>query len=150
METIISIVGGSIILVLLGIFALFKWEIFKFYRTIREFVTPPAKNQPSPLGGAVSAVSDQIARSIVSQAKATFMAGESAAVRADKAVQGDIAVDVASQNPLVSGLMAQFPTLKKSLRRNPQLLETALSYLASRQSGGVPGNGSSSQAKFKL
>jgi len=138
-----------ILLVSVNLIVLFK--IRKLQRNITEFITPPRENEPSPLANVVNVVTDQIGRSVAAQAKAALMAHASAAARAEKAVAGDIAEDVASQQPGLAALMQQFPTLTKSIRRNPGLLDVAMSMLP-RLMGGK-GNGSGklgSTPDFKL
>ena len=131
--------------------------VFIFYRRWKRiftaFITPTAENEASPFGLIVDSVSANFARAIAAQAKATFMASQSAAVRGESAIEGDIAVDVASQNPLVAGILKSFPTLSKSIRRNPALLEYAVAALSKMKAGqsGVPGNNSSdNQTQFSL
>lgn len=78
------------------------------------------------------------------------MASQSAAVRAEKAIEGDIAEGLAAQNPIVAMAMQAFPKLGKTLRRNPELVDVVLAKLASKVSV-APGNGATSASpKFKL
>lgn len=127
----------------------------KVKRIITAFITPPAENEPSPLGKAIDAVSVIAARSLVAQAKTTFMGKQSGDSRAMAAVDGDIAQDlIGSQIPLLGGLLDSFPTLKKTLRRNPMLVDYAMSKIASMVGGKVQANGhtpaSDTEPKFKL
>lgn len=149
------------------IYAFLKFRAVKsqIQDTIREFVTPAGENKLSPLGQTVEAISVQVARAIVAQAKTTFMGEASAQSRAAGAIAGDIAQDQAGQNPLLSGILSQFPSVRKTLRRNPQLTDLAIQMLAKKFLGAggaggpwgpgpagadpaeVPGNG---QVKFNL
>lgn len=77
-----------------------------------------------------------VARSIVAQAKASFMGMESGAKRQEAAIAGDIAEGVLNtQLPLAGALLQSFPSLRKTLRRNPQLLDLALSKLGGLGAG---------------
>jgi hypothetical protein len=97
----------------------------------------------------------QMARAIVAQAKTTFMAGESAVARGKATVEADINQDLLAQsNPLIGGLLNSFPTLKKTLRRNPGLMNFAMEKMASIMAGKKNGSGGSpaatSQTMFNL
>jgi len=149
----ILVVNGLVLAVIL--YAFFK--ISRTYNQIVDFfsswLTPAEEGKQSPAGELLTAVSENLARSIVLQAKTTFMGKQSGDVRGETAVMADIAEDaLAAKNPLLSGLLNSFPTLKKSLRRNPQLLNYALSKLTG--STGAPAGGNSqvheTQVKFKL
>ena len=118
----------------------------KMKRNLTDFVTPETAGQASPLGLTTDALSMQLASAIAAQAKTTFMAEESAQVRGQAAVDGDIAEGVAAQNPVLGGIMSQFPALRKTLRRNPQLLDYALSKLTKPGGNNQPATG----PKFKL
>lgn len=122
----------------------------KLSSILREFITPPAENQPSPLANTIDAMGTIIARSIVAQIKGFMMGLQSADRRAENAIQGDIAEGLANQNPIGS-LLTSFPALRKTLRRNPQLIDMALSALGNKF-GHANGNNHSSgtQVKFKL
>jgi hypothetical protein len=129
----------------------------KISKVFRQFVTPPGENQPSPLALLIDGIASMFSRSIVAQAKASFMGVQSGLKRQESAIAGDIAEGVvASQSPLLGGLLDSFPALKKTLRRNPQLVDMVLGFMAKQggQPGGnqtvsIGGNGHS-QAKFKL
>jgi hypothetical protein len=110
------------------------------------FVSPPAEGQPSPLAVTGKAIADQIGASIVNHLKAYLANKESLAVRQANAVEGDLALDIASQNQLLNVALASFPNLRKTLRKNPALLGLALERLGGSSSlvasaPGVPGNG---------
>ena len=124
--------------------------IRSIYANFRAFISPAGENQPSALAQTVSAGADMLARSIIALAKATFMGKQSGQVRGEQAVMSDIVQDVATQaNPLLGGLLTQFPALSKTLKRNPALMDFALSKLA-----GMGGNGhktaSGESPKFNL
>ncbi len=117
-------------------------------RTVTEFVTPISDDQPSPLAMTIDSVASMIARANVAQAKATFMGMGSGAARAEKGLQGDIALDVAAQEGGLVGLLANFPTVRKSIKRNPALLDVAMNILAN--SGANRGNTASAKPRFNL
>lgn len=94
---------------------------------------------------------DILGRAIMMQAKATFMGKQSGEARGKTAVAGDIAIDSVAGSPIAT-ILDSFPSLKKSIRRNPALLDMALSFLSKN---GSNNNGSSSsqettQTKFNL
>ena len=131
----------------------------KITRVITQFVTPTSENQPSPFALLIDSVSSMFGRSIVAQAKSTLMGVQSGAKRAETAIAGDIAEGVIeSQSPMLGGLLNSFPALKKTLRRNPQLVDMAMQFMSakgqSNQSHSVssvsPGGNGHSTVKFKL
>lgn len=151
-----SILLALLLLTNLCIFAIF-FVAFRRLQSIhndfRVFITPEAEGKPSPLGNFVAASADIIARSIVASAKAVFMGVQSGEARANATVDGDIAEGkVGLINPAFGALLNSFPALKKTLRRNPQLVDLAISKLAGTV--GKPANNGSSreieQIKFKL
>lgn len=138
----------------MSIISLICWIKYrKLVQQFYEFVTPVAENEFSPLGQTVDGIATQIARAIVAQAKATFMAQQSAAVRGESTVEADIQEDMLSMaNPLIGGILNQFPTLRKTLRRNPALAGMAMEKLAGFAAKAKGNNHSqeTSQVKFKL
>jgi hypothetical protein len=133
-------------------------SIFVIYRKIKrlalDFIVPKTPGEPSSLANSIDAISVIVARAFVAQLKTTFMGMQSGDKRAEQAIQGDIALDVAGSNPMLSGILAAFPHLSKTLRRNPALLDTAMGILSKMGKGGssaqVPSNGNGHQVKFKL
>lgn len=115
------------------------------------FVSPAGDGQPSPLARFVEASASTIGRAVVAQAKTTLMGLSSGVVRGEKAIEGAMAEDVAEQLPLGAALLSSFPQVRKSLRRNPGLIDLALPLLAKFGAGKepVPSNGSSSP-RFKF
>jgi len=115
------------ILAIIGIISL---KVRGIFRDIVSFITPPDEKTPSQVANVVSTVSDSFARSIVAQAKATFMGKQSGVVRAEKGVDADIAEDtLAMVNPTLSAILTSFPALRKTLRKNPALIDLALEKL---------------------
>lgn len=133
------------------------WRVLRVYRSFQAFLVPKAEGQTSPLADMIQAASDVAARTLVMQAKSTFMGIQSGQARAAAAVQGDIAEDVlGAASPIASGLLASFPALRKTLRRNPGLVDLALPLLGKIRGGSAPaqGNGSGAapaiQPRFKF
>lgn len=145
------LITNILLSLLLALFFSFAAGGFILYRKLssilRDFVTPPAENQPSALANAVDAMGVILARAIVAQVKGFMMGLQSADVRAEKAIQGDIAEGLANQSPIGS-LLTSFPALRKTLRRNPQLIDMALSALGNRFNHNSGNSGT--QVKFKL
>lgn len=120
--------------------ALVAVAIWRYWRRLAAeavaFVSPAGPDLPSPLAQAVAAGSDMVARSIVAQAKGTFMGLESGASRQAAAVDGAIAEDLARQaHPVIGGLLDNFPQLKRTLRKNPALFDMAIQQLAGKLNG---------------
>lgn len=154
MNILTNILLVSILLANLALLGFFVLVTIKIFNIARGFVMPESEGKPSPLAMMVSSAGDILARSIVALFKTTFMGKESGAARAEKAVEGDIAEGIISQaNPGIASILGSFPSLKKTLRRNPALIDFALSKLTKIGNPGGPqlggGNGSS-QVKFNL
>jgi hypothetical protein len=130
-------------------------KLRNIYTEFRLFITAPDDKTPSPLAELVNAMSDIAARAIVARIKGTFMGKQSGESRANSAVDGAIAEDqVNSVNPLIGSILNSFPTLKKSLLKNPALVDFAMSKLANlgKAGGSIPSNSNNhnGQVKFKL
>lgn len=116
---------------ILALIALFLVKLRAVYRGVVEFITPEAEGKPSPLANTAGVVADMVGRSMIAQAKAVFMGRQSGDNRGEATVTADILEDVVAQrSPAIAALLGSFPTLKKTLRRNPALLDLALSKLA--------------------
>lgn len=146
----ILVVNIALIALLVLVFA----RVQQVYRDFEAFIVPAEDGQPSPLAQAVNAVTDHAVASLLASVKGQLMGVASGLVRADKALEGDIAEGIADQSPMMSGLMDAFPALRKTLKRNPQLAALALSKLggignvSSASGGATPQSGS--PANFKL
>lgn len=147
-----NILLTAILVVLLVSFGFTAFYVRRAYLAVLGFLTPQDDGKPSPLATVTDVACSMLARAVVMQAKATFMGIQSGAARAEKAIQADITEDVITQtNPMLGAALESFPALRKTLRRNPGLVDVAMQYLASRQ--GVPGGNHSkeiSSPKFKL
>jgi len=127
-------------LVFLGwISAHFKAKIREVEGTIKAFITPKGTDEASPLALVVDVGADMVGRAVCARIKTSLMGQQSGQVRQEKAVEGAIAEDVArAAHPLAGTLLDAMPELKKTLRKNPGLLDFALSKLSSMQ---VPSQG---------
>lgn len=124
-------------------------EVSRVYRQIRGFITPEAEGKPSALAQTTQVITDMMGRSIVATIKATFMGKQSGDVRAENAVNADIAMDTTA----IGAILGSFPTLRKSIKRNPALLDVAMGLLNKRgliQSGSGNSTPSNGQPKFRL
>lgn len=139
--TVLSLLTVIMIIVVLS--------IKQYSGAINAFITPEEEGKPSPLACVSEAFADILARSVVAQAKTTFMGIQSGQARAQKAIEADIAQDMAAANPLVSGVLDQFPSLKKTLRRNPALIDMAMATLSNKLQPSTPSNGHD-KVKFNL
>jgi hypothetical protein len=125
-------------------------------RQITSFITPESDGKPSPLANSIEAISEIFGRSITAQIKTSLMGVESGLIRGEKAVNKAIADDsLRMANPLIAGLLDSFPSVKKTLSKNPALLDIAISQLSKRMpSIGSPGNNhqpeSPAQVKWDL
>lgn len=132
-------------------------KIARVYRTIIDFITPPAPGEPSALAQTASNISDMLARALLAQAKGYLMGLQSGSVRAENAEAVDTAISVAgASNPLI-GAVANIPGVKKLLKKNPGLLDLAIQqFMRSRGPGSGPGPGPSNngsnnhQTTFKI
>jgi hypothetical protein len=134
-----------LIIILTSLFTIYLLSLKRISDQFKMFITPPREGEASPLGKFVDASAIMIGRAITAQLKATFMSGEASAARQGKAIAGDIAEDLASQNPILGTIMSMFPRVSKSIRRNPKLVDLALSQLggggAHAESNTQGGNG---------
>lgn len=144
----------TILLVLLSVIGFLIYEFFKFWRMAIDFITPQEEGKPSPLALAVDAGAIFLARALLAQAKGFLMGLQSGQARGEKAVQADLVEGLAGQNPITALLMS-FPALRKTIRRNPALMDVALNTLVNKAgvSGLVVGQGNNhngEQPKFNL
>lgn len=151
-----SILLGAIlctnVILLLAVLLVMR-RVSRIYGQVVSFLSSSDPKTPSALAQTWEIAASMLSRSIMAGLKATLMAGQSAAVRGEKAVDADIAVDTASQMGFGS-ILSMFPSLNKTLRRNPGLLDLALSKLMAKgaENGNGNGNGRSAgaAATFKL
>lgn len=152
----ILLANVALLAIILVAFVKIRRESTRVYQNIIGFITPVDDKTPSPAAQVADQISSMFARALVAQAKASFMGKQSGEARAQAAIDGDIALDLAVQaSPLIGALANSFPALKKTLRRNPQLLDLVLSKLGGGGSAGAPApsngnNGHHLQTTFKL
>jgi len=114
--------------------AVCRGKIRELQSTIREFVTPKGPDEASPLASVVDVGADMVARAVTARIKTSLMGSQSGQVRQEKAVEGAIAEDLArAAHPLAGTLLDAMPELRKTLRKNPGLLDFALSKLSGMQ-----------------
>lgn len=118
-----NILVASLVLINLAILVLLcfaGWSVLRLYRNFVAFITPADEKSLSPAGQVADSIAGMVGRSVVAQAKATFMGMQSGDSRLSKAVEGSVATDlVGAQMPLAAGLLDSFPALRKTLKRNP-------------------------------
>jgi len=143
LDTVILSVIVVLLTVSLVLDLLFRREVKGIYDDIRRFVEPTGDGEPSPLAGLTDSVLDLAAGKLTARVKTTFMGMQSGAARAEKAVDGAIAIDsVGVENPAMGALLSAFPHLQKVIRRNPALAGFAmdkLGQMAAGRNGGKPG-----------
>lgn len=127
-------------------------QIFRLFQQFRTFIAPQSEGKASPLANVTQVAADMIGRGISASLKTTFMGKQSAAVRGENAVKADIVTDTISMaNPAIGAVLESFPSLKKTLTRNPALLDFALSRVipgkAPAETAASPNNGA---MKFEL
>ena len=122
------------------------------YRNFVDFITPAKENEPSQFAELISRISDTFARSIMAQAKAILMGKASGEARGEAANEAEVGQALLAQsNPLLAGLAGMLPPkIRKTLLRNPQLIDAALARFGKPQATISPGNGKASQMDFKI
>ncbi len=158
-NVLIAVILLLLLVILAGsavIFIRTRAKLQELEAEFRSFVTAADEKTPSPLASLVQTAGEVLGRSIVNQVRTSLMGSRSGEVRADQAITGDIAEGQALQNPLVAAALQASPALKKTIRRNPALLDLVMSKLATMGSaapaiGSRPSNnGSGSAPQFKL
>lgn len=117
---------------------------------IWDFIAPEAENKPSKLANVVQIFADMIGRGVAASFKGALMGMESGIKRAENAIQGEIVEQQALTNPMLGAVLESFPKLKKTLRRNPALLDMALGIMAKRNGASQSVGSGSGEPKFKL
>lgn len=100
---------------------------------VRNFITAPDPQTPSPLAQAVDATAQVIARGVIAQGKATLMGVQSGAARSERAAAAAAAKEAI---PGLGALDAIMPGLSGKLVKNPQLLNLAAAFLSKRAANG--------------
>lgn len=125
-----------------------------FNNELRGFTEPKGPGETSPLADIAQVFADMLGRSITVQLKTTFMGVNSANARSETALENDIKGAALATNPTIAGLLSSVPALRKSLRKNPGLMDVVLQALANKPGlfggQGGPDNGQSSQVNFIL
>lgn len=127
----------------------------KLENEVLAFCTSPGQDEPSQLAQALQAFADMIGRSIAAQLKMTLMNQASQDVRSERALRADIGeAAIQEYNPMISGLMNSVPGIRRSLRKNPGLMDLIISQVIKNPgmlSGSRgPRSDGNSQIKFNL
>lgn len=128
-------------------------EVRGIYDDFIKFISPVDEKTPSQFASLVSTIADSLARSIMAQAKATFMGLKSGVARGESAIEADVAeAALQASNPGIAAILDAVPGLKKTLRRNPGLIDVVMSkFGGASKVVTAPGNGhSNNQMNFKL
>ena len=149
---ITNILLAFVVAWIVGFSAVVWWLSRRFMRTLKLFIEPESEGQPSPLAKVTDATASMFARAVIAQGKGLLMGLQSGAVRAEKAITADIQEGIAQQNPL-GAMLTSFPALRKSLRRNPALMDVALQLFRRggsqvREMNNNGGNGEQPRFKF--
>jgi hypothetical protein len=125
-------------------------KINRVTRVFSDFISPPGENQPSPVAVVAESISEMFARSFTASLKAYFMGVQSGAARAENAAIGQ----AISASP-AGGIIDLLPkSIKKSLIKNPALLDYALAALNKTPGAGgsLTGSGGDGHTpvKFRL
>lgn len=129
----------------LTLFIIFLVSLRRISRVVSDFVSSPDGKSPSPASLVVDALVNRAADSIMIHFKTTFMGILSGESRAARKLEGEAAeAAISEKSPLASIALAAFPSLKKSLGRNPALVQAILSRLVGSVAHGQlplePGN----------
>jgi uncharacterized protein YneF (UPF0154 family) len=119
------------------------------FREFKEFITPPAENQPSKLALVCESLSEMIGRSLVASLKGFLMGAKSAEVRGANAEVG-AGIDASPIGAIV-GMLPK--SVRANLIKNPQLIDMAIGFMQKRSGQTAPAsdnNHSNTQVKFKL
>jgi len=133
-----------ILLTNVALFATVAIAFFKFFKVytqtkdlLASFFTPASEGEATPFAQLVANSGDILAGAIVARLKAQIMAGKSGEVRGENAVEGELAVDLASQaNPIVGALIQQFPGLRRLAKKNPALVDAVVTKFINNKFGG--------------
>lgn len=149
-----SIILAFILTVNVALLAMVLYCILKVshvFRQVSAFITPEGEGKPSQLAQVTQVAADMLGRGVSASIKATFMGKQKQSNAMEARVDGDIAGDMLSMaNPLVGQVLQSFPALKKTLTRNPALLDYALSKLVSGQAPAAPVASGNGEVKFNL
>lgn len=111
------------LIVLLGLKILVARQKQSLKSTLQDYFEPKTEGGSSEFAELVNVISTLFAEKTSQSLKATFMGIQSADVRQEQAITGDIVEGLANeQNPLIGVLLDRFPALKKRVAKNPALL----------------------------
>jgi len=138
--------GGAFFAVLLYV----RREYRDLRSQIVDFLTPVDEGQPSPLANVAQVTADMLGRSVAAQVKGTLMGFASGAKRGETALSAEVVEGAAEGTP--AGSILQLLGGKRTLKRNPALIDLAMQYFASKAGAGPgsSGSGNGHSPKFKL
>lgn len=146
MNVLITVVILLLILIIAGLALvsyLVKRKFEQMYQGFVNFITPRDEKTPSEFTNVMDAVTDRASKIVVSHFKGQMLGVLSGQSRQEKAILGDIAQDeLEAKNPGMMGLLSQFPSLKKRIGKNPELINTLVGMLGNLR-GGTGTNGDS-------
>ena len=116
------------------------------YREIVDFITPSGENKTSQLALVSEALSEMIGRAIVASLRGFLLGQKSIEVRQENAAAGENI----SASPVGSIINMLPNSLKKSLIKNPQLLDLAMGFLSKGGSAQNRDNGGSHSESSKV
>lgn len=122
----------------------------RLYQDIQYLFTPKGDGLPSPAYEMVTALAEAGAQALFRQVKTSFGGLKSGEVRAGKAIDADMAEAVLeATNPALATMINAIPGLKKTLRRNPGLIDLAMEKLGGRfgpqAAAPIPANNANNQ-----
>jgi hypothetical protein len=129
-----------------AIIVFFLLNVRKTYREVMKFVSPGPENAPSQLAVLIDTIAHSSGQAIAMEVKTTLMGKASGLARSENAAVGEIVEDqLAAHVPLASLLLNALPgKLKKTIMRNPDLIQSILSKI------GTPGPGSNGSKEVSV
>jgi len=127
LNTIITIVLTVSSLVISTLLFIFWRRTSQISKEIRCFLSPAAKDEPSPAALLIDNISSRVGSVVAAELRASLMGKLSGDSRLAKGIEADIAQDIMTQqSPLLAGLAGVFPTLGKRLSKNPAIVQAIM------------------------
>lgn len=142
----IILIAGIFSVISLGIVAGFL-KIRRIERRLADFFISQDPERASEFALVVDSISERMASKIVASAKGTLLGMQGGDAKSIQALEGDIVNDLTAQkSPAIAAVLEQFPSVKRRLMKNPQLLDLAMPYIMKMTAGaaGGPSNGNGS------
>lgn len=123
------------------------YKLAKISRTIRDFTVPPDDKTPSALGQFIANLSDTIGQRLAVHVQTSVAGVMSTLSRRQAGVEKAVLDDVTQEaNPLLASVLNMFPSLKKSVKKNPAMLGQLVGMLPGLQGKPADNNGQNSQS----